>query len=127
MISTPTENVPTIQIATYMILCTIAVGSASCGRGDAYATIGSPIDGQEAIVGDTVWFQGEVNSKFPLGIELEGDWRWTSDLEGLIGDRPLFVRTDLSPGEHLITLRVINDRGITLRDEARLTIVRAAS
>jgi hypothetical protein len=63
-----------------------------------------------------------VNSHEPLGINLEGDWRWTSDLDGELGDTPLFVRTDLRVGEHLITLRVRNASGLLLRDQARIFV-----
>jgi hypothetical protein len=87
-----------------------------------YATIQSPADGTQFAPGDTIWFHGEVNSPYPLGIEAEGDWRWTSDLDGELGETALFSRTDLSLGEHLITLRVRNDRGVVLRDQVRILI-----
>jgi hypothetical protein len=95
--------------------------TTGCESG-AYANIGSPKNDSTYVAGDTIWFQGEVNSNEPLGIDLQGDWRWTSDLDGDLGDTPLFVRTDLSRGEHLITLRVRNSAALVLRDQARIFV-----
>lgn len=100
--------------------------TTACDRG-AHATIVSPIDHAHYLAGDSIWFQGEVSSDLrePLGIAVEGDWRWTSDLDGELGARALFRRHDLSLGEHIITLRVRNDRDLVLRDQVRIVVVRA--
>ena len=98
-----------------------AVAATAC-QPKSYATIGSPVAGATYAAGDSIWFQGEVNSDHPLGIGGEGDWHWTSDLDGELGDRALFRRNDLRIGEHLITLRVGNAEGLVLRDQVRIFI-----
>jgi len=103
------------------IMLLAAILTTACDQ-NAYATIGSPPDEARFAPGDSIWFHGEVNSPYPLGIEVDGDWRWTSDLDGELGERALFWRTDLSAGEHLITLRVRNDQGVVLRDQVRILI-----
>jgi hypothetical protein len=112
------------RIATTAVLALALAAAASCGP-DAYTTISSPREGAHYVAGDTLWFHGEVNSAFPLDIAVEGDWRWTSDLDGVLGDRALFWRKDLTVGEHVVTLRVLNNRGLVLRDRVRFFVDRA--
>jgi hypothetical protein len=104
-----------------IVVCVAAALTTGC-EPTAYATIGSPKSDSTYVAGDTIWFQGEVNSNDPIGIISDGDWVWTSDLDGELGATPLFVRTDLSRGEHLITLRVRNSAGLLLRDQARIFV-----
>jgi len=121
----PVLDVPTVyhqsRAAISAAVLLGAVATTAC-QPNSYATIGSPVAGAHYAAGDSIWFQGEVNSDHPLGIAVEGDWRWTSDLDGELGDRALFRRSDLSTGEHLITLRVRNSDGLVLRDQARIFI-----
>ena len=121
----PVLDVPTLyhqsRAAIVAAVLLGAVATTAC-QPDSYATIGSPVAGAHYVTGDSIWFQGEVNSDHPLGLAVEGDWRWTSDLDGELGDRALFRRNDLSIGEHLITLRVRNTDGLVLRDQARIFI-----
>lgn len=97
------------------------LGVAGCER-SSYATIMMPVNMATYAVGDSVIFRAEVNSNRPLEISEEGDWRWTSDLDGELGGTALFARNDLSMGEHLITLRVQNSAGVVLRDQIRIFI-----
>jgi hypothetical protein len=94
----------------------------ACQGPDAKASISSPDNLAHYVAGDSIWFQGEVGSNHPVDIAVQGDWVWTSDLDGELGDRALFRRNDLSLGEHLITLRVRNDAGLVLRDQVRIFI-----
>ena len=115
------SHLPAVAAPIALAILLAAPLTIGCDSG-AYANIGSPKNDSTYVAGDTIWFQGEVNSHEPIGINLEGDWRWTSDLDGELGDTPLFVRTDLSRGEHLITLRVRNSAGLLLRDQARIFV-----
>ena len=94
---------------------------AACTDGPRVG-ITSPLPDQVFLVGDTVWFQAGVNSPEPLGIEVSGDFLWSSDLDGALGERALFFRLDLTPGEHLVTLRVRNRRDVVLRDQVRFFV-----
>ncbi len=100
----------------------IFAGVLGCGP-DTYATMNSPKHEAVYASGDTIRFSAEVNSDTPLGINREGDWRWTSDVDGDLGNTALFFRSDLSVGEHLITLRVMNVRDVVLRDRAKIRVV----
>ena len=115
MVPTSTCSVRTALATLIMIL---ALG---CDEG-AHVTISSPEPNSHVLQGDTVLFHGEVNSPYPLGIDVEGDWRWTSDIDGLIGTTALFARSDLSVGEHLITLRVENRQAVVLRSQVRFFV-----
>ncbi len=118
----PDQKIPATPAALTLIALALGLLLTTGCEPTAYATIGSPVNDSTYAVGDSIWFHGEVNSNEPLGINVEGDFRWTSDLDGELGDTPLFIRADLSPGEHLITLRVRNSRGLVLRDQARILL-----
>lgn len=94
----------------------------ACKEPGTAAAIVSPDNRAHYAAGDSIWFQGEVGSDHPVGIAVEGDWIWTSDLDGQLGNRALFRRNDLSVGEHLITLRVRNAEGLVLRDQVRIFV-----
>lgn len=115
MMPTLTRRVRILSATLIMIL---ALG---CDGGPR-VTISSPELNSHVLQGDTVLFHGEVNSPYPLGIDVEGDWRWTSDIDGLIGTTALFARSDLSVGEHLITLRVENRQAVVLRSQLRFFV-----
>jgi len=108
------------SVRTWAVLAS-SVAVIGC-RPDAYVTMTSPEDGETYVVGDTVQFRAEVNSRQLIEIAHDGDWRWTSDLDGELGYSPLVLRTDLSVGEHLITIRVRNSGGYVLRDQAMIHV-----
>jgi parallel beta-helix repeat protein len=46
-------------------------------------------------------------------------FKWTSSIDGELGGYELFTRSDLSPGDHVITLRVQDDLGAWSEEVAR--------
>jgi hypothetical protein len=111
---------PTLATALLILGLT---GLSAC-RPAIYATISSPKNGEVFTVGEDILFHAEVNSDHPVAIQHEGDWLWTSDLDGNLGGTPLVYRNDLSVGEHLITLRVRNSADVVLREQVKIFVVR---
>ena len=111
------------HVGSLIALALVGLTALGC-QDEPRARILSPPSGQQFALGDTVHFNADVNSPYPLGpIDVDGDWRWTSDLDGLFGTRARFDYADLTVGVHLITLRVRNEGGATLRDQISLRIV----
>ena len=67
-----------------------------------------------SFVGDTVVFSG---AGLDDGLILS--YIWTSSIDGELGGTELFSRSDLSPGDHVITLRVQDDLGAWSEEVAR--------
>jgi hypothetical protein len=89
--------------------------ATACGA-LARVDIALPLDGQHFARGDTVRFACNVNSSVPLAPIDAGDYQWTSSLDGSVGNERSFFKSDLSPGKHVIVVRVQNSRDFDLRD-----------
>ena len=99
--------------------------SSPDGAGDANlaptATIVSPPDSSEFVGGHTVRFDGiaEDPEDGPLtGPSLD----WTSSIDGRFGIGPSTTTSDLSAGEHRITLTAVDSDGARTTDEIIVTV-----
>ncbi len=80
-------------------------GSMSAIPPEAYIDVISP---QVAIVGEYVFFSGH-------GEDVDGNitgYAWYSDIDGLLSTSKNFSTASLSPGNHTITFRVVDDTGL---------------
>lgn len=93
------------------------------GNNAPVATINDPLADWNYLVGDTIIFNGS-------GFDLEdgnltgNSLVWISNLQGELGTGRYFVRDDLMPGIHLITLTAIDSEGATGTATRAITVRR---
>ncbi|HEX9886838.1 MAG TPA: PKD domain-containing protein [Longimicrobiales bacterium] len=85
------------------------------------AAITSPADGSTHTYGDAVHFSG-TGADAEDGVLTGTSLVWTSDLDGHLGTGTSFSRSDLSVGEHEVTLTVTDSQGATGTDEVTITV-----
>jgi len=63
---------------------------------------------ESATYGTTITFSGK-------GTDIDGDniveYSWSSDIDGFLSDKPIFTKSDLSPGTHTISFKVKDENG----------------
>jgi len=91
---------------------TTASISITVEDGDPSATITAPPDGASFTEGDPISFDGSGDDPQD-GTLTGGALVWQSDLDGQIGTGGSFTRSDLSPGDHTITLTATDSDGNT--------------
>ncbi len=85
------------------------------------AQITSPEDNETVVQGEYITFEGTAAG--PDGTVLSGDALvWISSLDGQIGTGESFVKNNLSPGEHTITLTATDPDGVTGTDSILVRI-----
>lgn len=114
------------KAALVAVLCgAVLVGAtSSCSEAGPQVEIFLPPDGARFTQGDTIRFEGAGGGHIsdPAGPPLPSSaWVWMSDRDGVLGEGPNLERSDLSVGEHVITLRVDAWRG-PLEDEITIHV-----
>ncbi len=100
--------------------------SKNTGNGALVIVEMIPIAYQEEISPDivlvnrTVHFNGHGNCKGDRNI---AEYEWSSDLDGIFSNTPLFDYSGLTPGEHSIGFRVRDDRGFWSKEVISQLIV----
>ena len=79
--------------------------------------IASPSDSELHLAGDPVTFKGLVVPD--TGVQ---EWRWFSSLDGLLGATAEFSHSNLTIGQHLVTLNAVLMDGSALVQTSRLII-----
>jgi hypothetical protein len=83
--------------------------------------ISAPARGSSFVRGDSIRFAGAAADG--SGTPLTGSaLAWSSSIDGTLGTGAPLVRTDLSLGEHLITLTATDANGATALDSTRITV-----
>jgi hypothetical protein len=83
--------------------------------------ITSPDDGGRFLAGETVAFAGSAHD--PEDGSLSGSaLSWESSLDGVLGTGTSFIRNDLSPGTHQITLIAADSRNATSSASIGITV-----
>lgn len=82
----------------------------------------SPSDGATYNQGFTVTFVGSASDSQDNAITLTNSIVWSSSLQGTIGNGPVFSRTDLVPGTHVITASVTDSGGLNDTDTRTITV-----
>jgi hypothetical protein len=83
------------------------------------AKITKPTNPSSYAVGTTITFEGTGTDSIEGGLT---DLQWTSDIDGYIGEGKSFTYSDLTVGEHIITLTVTNSNGDTGNNTVTVTI-----
>jgi len=99
----------------------ISDGPFSVGKKPPEAFIASPEDGATVRAGQTVVFEG-VGFDLEDGVLQDPKLVWTSDLDGQLGTGSTLA-TQLSEGEHIITLTVTDSDGNTAQASIRVNTV----
>ncbi|MEL6345810.1 MAG: putative metal-binding motif-containing protein, partial [Myxococcota bacterium] len=117
------------------ILPVLSIFSLSCSGDPGFtefntppaASITQPADGSVYDEGESITFFGIVDDSQQSADEL--DLSWVSDIDGLLSEAPadangdaLLVTANLSPGNHVITLRVVDDNASSGTDWVEVTI-----
>jgi hypothetical protein len=85
------------------------------------ASIAAPADGTVFVVGTAISFQGSADDP-EEGALTGAALVWTSSLDGEIGTGESFNRSDLSLGEHTITLTATDAEGLTGNHSIGITV-----
>jgi hypothetical protein len=81
-------------------------------------TINLPASGDIFSAGEEINFEGQAAYRI-----FDNDaYVWTSDIDGQIGTGPTLSSTDLSEGQHIITLTITNPRGRTGESSISITV-----
>lgn len=100
---------------------TVSIGIDAPPNQPPSATITAPVDGSTVITGEPISFQGGATDPED-GSLTGGQLVWTSDLDGQIGTGVVFTRSDLSIGDHSITLTATDSEGATGTASVDLTV-----
>lgn len=100
---------------------TDSVSLAVESNGQPTPTITSPSDGAAFLEGESIDFQGS-GSDPEDGALSGGDLVWTSDVDGEIGSGETFSRSDLSSGDHTITLEATDSRNASTTTSVEITV-----
>ena len=92
--------------------------------GDPYqivVKITEPSDNEDVLMNYPVRLSGDATIDLRTGQKPELTWR--SSIDGRLGNEPTLLTTNLSPGEHTITLEARNSAGDTYTDSITLNII----
>lgn len=84
------------------------------------ARITGPADGTEFAQGQAVTLTGVVTDRIDGDVSTTG--RWISDRDGLLGQGASLVRSNLSPGRHVIHFEASNERGDYSTESRTITV-----
>jgi len=102
----------------FLICCVLPLFLAGC---KPVVTITAPANGDTFTVGETITFDGQATD--PLHPNLaDAAFVWTSDKDGEIGTGPSFASSNLSEGEHTITLTVTDPVGQSGQSSVSITV-----
>lgn len=96
-------------------------GRVTVGRKPPRVSIASPADGDSFGVGHEVILQAFA-ADLEDGTVPDSAYRWTSSIDGELGTGPSLWALPLSPGEHVITVRVTDRDGMYGEASVRITI-----
>ena len=102
----------------FLICCVLPLFLAGC---KPVVTITAPANGDTFTVGETITFDGQATD--PLHPNLaDAAFVWTSAKDGEIGTGPSFASSNLSEGEHTITLTVTDPVGQSGQSSVSITV-----
>lgn len=113
----------------------VALLAASCGDDGPVepeenraptATISAPATGASFVTGEEIGFEGSGEDPED-GALRGGALVWTSDLDGEIGTGTSFTRSDLTAGEHIITLTATDSEGASGADAVSIAVTEPPS
>jgi len=102
----------------FLICCVLPLFLAGC---KPIVTITAPANGDTFAAGETITFEGQARDSQHPNLA-DADFVWTSAKDGEIGTGPSFASSDLSEGEHIITLTVTDPAGQSGQRSISITV-----